>query len=317
MSAISTSNILAFLRKTSQQRRVTARFFVTLWLGKLAYAPHKMHVEVPPQDAVSFWWSHFPGIIGPAANSIFAYRGEDIGELRFLWRYLRAGMTFFDVGSHEGLYSVVAAKKIGPTGHVSAFEPSPRERRRLELHLRLNRLGWVNVVPCAVAATEGQGRLVTVVSGNTGRNSLIAPITTDPLLTLPVRLTTLDQHLTRTHINSVDVVKIDAEGAELQIFQGADRLLGKVRPLIICEVLDISSMPWGYPARDIIGNLRTYDYEWFDILPNGQLLPHCQKNDYPEVKNYLAVPREKLSGLAEFIATESDPALTSDLSLAA
>jgi len=304
MSTISLHNIRRFLRKTPQQRRVTARFFTALFLGKLPYAPHRVHFDVPPHDAVTFWWSHFPGIIGPGGNSIFTYVGEDIGDLRFLWRYLQTGMTFFDVGAHEGIYAVVAAKRLGPSGHVVAFEPSPRERTRLQLHLRRNRLESVDVVPCAVAAEEGNGVLVTVISGNTGRNSLLPPLTSDPLKQVKVEITTLDRYLATSHTETVDVVKIDAEGAELQIFQGADKLLKHVRPLILCEVLDVSSRPWGYPASDIISTLKACNYEWFEILASGSLIPHETRTEYSEVRNYLAVPREKIGQVAQFVSSE-------------
>lgn len=305
MSLISFHNVRKFLRKTPQQRRTTARFFTTLWLGELTYAPHKVHFNVPPYDHVSFWWSHFHGIVGPGGNSIFVYRGEDVGDLRFLWRYLQPGMTFFDVGAHEGIYAVVAAKKVGQIGRVVAFEPSPRERRRLRLHLLLNRLGSVDVVPCAVAAEEGQGTLATVISGNTGRNSLLPPLTPEPREPVRVEITTIDKYLALTGRRTVDIVKIDTEGAELQILKGAETLLRKLRPLIICEVLDPCTLPWGYPARDIITSLQTSDYEWFDILPSGSVLPHQPKSEYPEVKNYLAAPCEKVDQLDQWIARGS------------
>jgi FkbM family methyltransferase len=302
MSLISSQNFRKFLRKTPEQRRITARFFATLWLAKFPFAPHKVHFRVPPDDFVSFWWSHFPGTTDPDGGSIFAYWGEDLGDLRFLWRFLRPGMRFFDVGANEGVYSVIAALKLGETGRVAAFEPSPRERRRLRIHLRLNRLRLVDVVPCAVAAAEGEGTLTTVISGNTGRNSLLPPQTTDPTEPIRVETTTIDSYLTQKRVERVDIVKIDTEGAELQILEGAENLLRKMRPLIICEVLDQSTCPWGYPAREIITKLRHHGYEWFEILRDGSVRRHSTQSEYPDLKNYLAVPKEKQPGIDGFQA---------------
>jgi precorrin-6B methylase 2 len=53
---------------------------------------------------------------------------------------LQPGMTFIDVGANDGLYSLFAAKRVGPTGTVLALEPDRREFARLERNLRLNRL---------------------------------------------------------------------------------------------------------------------------------------------------------------------------------
>ena len=290
---ISLQRAYGFLRKTPDQRRTTARFFTTMWLAKLPYAPHKVHLSISPSEEVSLWWSHFPCGLGPNAESIFAYWGDDAGDLRLLWRLLRPGMTFFDVGAYHGIYTIIAAMSLGPAGSIVAFEPSSRELRRLKLHLRLNGVASVKVVPCAVAAEEGSATLVTVVSGNLMRNSLRPPLTRDPVEPVVVPKTTIDSYLARAGTETVDVVKIDTEGAELEVFRGAERLLSQLRPLVICEVLDESTRPWGYPASDIIARLQSYDYRWFDILLDGSVSPHCPKSDYSDVKNYLAVPQEK------------------------
>jgi FkbM family methyltransferase len=302
MAFFSAHNFRKIFLKTPEQRRITARFFATLWLAKLPYAPHKVHFAVPPDGRVSFWWSHFINTIDPAGDGISAYWGNDLGDLRFLWRYLKPGMTFFDVGANEGVYSVIAAMKLGETGHVAAFEPSRRERRRLGLHLWLNCLRSVEVVPRAVTATDGEETLFTVISGNTERNSLVAPLTTDPTEPVRVEATTIDSYLALRGVKGVDFVKIDTEGAEIQIFQGAEKLLTEMRPLIICEVLDQSTRPWGYPARDIVDKLRRHCYEWFDILRDGSVCHHTPQMDYPNVKNYLAVPTEMQHRIEPFEA---------------
>jgi hypothetical protein len=108
-----------------------------------------------------------------------------------------------------------------------------------------------------------------------------------------VDTTSLDAYLAHKQIDRVHLVKIDTEGGEADAFRGARRLLSRLRPLIICEVLDLVTRSWGYAAADIMTLLRTYDYEWFDILADGSQRPHQPKEEYMEVKNYLAVPREK------------------------
>ncbi len=103
----------------------------------------------------------------------------------------------------------------------------------------------------------------------------------------------LDAYLIQNRIDNVDFLKIDTEGGEVEAFRGAHALLSHIRPFIICEVLDQVTRPWGYAADEIMSLLRTYDYEWFDIVSNGDLFPHRPKKDYAEGRNYLAVPREK------------------------
>jgi len=280
-----------FLQKPPQQMWTTARFFATMWLSKLPYAPHRIRLELAKEEYMAFWWSYFPASFNPE-RSLLEYWGNDIGDLRFLWAHLQPGMTFLDIGAYHGLYSIVAAKKMGRAGRVVAFEPSSRERDRMRLHLRSNRIGCVTVEPYAVAGQEGWAPLAVVLDGYSTMNSLRPPID-HPAKQVTVNTITIDAYLTQNRIDTVDFLKIDTEGGELEAFRGAHALLSHVRPLIVCEVLDQVTRAWGYAAAEIMNRLRTYDYEWFDILFDGKVIPHVPHNDYWEGRNYLAVPREK------------------------
>ncbi len=297
---ISLQRVHSFLRKPPEQRWITARFLTTMWLAKLPYAPHRVHLTIAADERVDFWWSYFPASSRPD-RSMFAYWGDDIGELRFVWKWLRPGMAFIDVGAYHGIYTVIAAKKLGNSGRVVAFEPSPRDRRRLQLHLRYNRIKSVTVEPYALAAGEGKASMTIVVAGFTNMNSLRPPAIHHPVKQIVVETTTLDEYLNRNHIDKVHLVKIDAEGGEIEILRGADGLLTRQRPLVICELLDRVTRPWGYSAREIVSQFRAYEYDWFDIRFDGSLISHRPRDEYPEVGNYLAVPRENLATIREWV----------------
>jgi FkbM family methyltransferase len=249
---------------------------------------------------LDFWWSYFPRDYSTDAGT-FGYWGADIGDLRFLWKWLRQGMAFLDVGAHHGMYSLIASKKIQKTGHVVAFEPSPREQRRLGLHLRMNRVSSVTLEPYAVGARTGKACLFAVVSKNTTMNSLRRPAIQHPVQPISVNVISLDDYLEAKPIEDLGLIKLDAEGGELEVLRGARRVLEELRPAIICEVLDWVTGPWGYAARDIVSHLQNYDYRWFDIQPDGTLSPHAAKDLYPEVRNYVAVPEEGVCRAREFV----------------
>jgi FkbM family methyltransferase len=299
---ISRQQVHRFILKTPDERRITTRFLASRWLAKLPYAPHRVRLRITPSEDVTFWWSCFPGGVGPESETIFDYWGDDAGDLRLLWRLLQPGMTFLDVGAYHGIYTIIAVKKLGQSGSVVAFEPSPREQRRLRLHLKYNGMKWVKVEPYALAGREGKASLHIVTEGFTTMNSLRQPAVDHPRARVEVEALTLDAYLKRERIGKVDFLKVDAESAELEIFGAANKLLRQLRPLIICEVLDGVTAPWGYPAREIVSHLQTYSYQWFDILPDGNLLPHRSTDQYPDVRNYLAVPEEKLDRVREFAA---------------
>jgi FkbM family methyltransferase len=289
-----------FVRKPLEQKQLTLRYFLRRGLSKLPYAPCPVRLSFSSREEVAFWWSYVALSPHPE-RSLFDYSGDDVGELCFLWKILRPGMVFFDVGAYHGLYSLVAARRLDGRGQVVAFEPSARERRRFRFHLRMNGMSRVQVEPYALNSREGKMGLFTVLSGFTSMNSLSRPPILDPVEEIQVDAIRLDEYVQKKGISQIDVIKVDTEGAELEVFRGAPGTLKRFRPLLICEVLDWVTRPWGYAACEIVASLKRCDYEWFEFRADGTIFPHHQKDTYPDVKNYLAVPKEKRALVQDWI----------------
>lgn len=234
------------------------------------------------------WWLAANDWVGDGV-----YEGSfERNERRFVERALATGMTMIDVGAHHGLYSLIAAKAVGPTGNVIAFEPSPRERQRLERHKRINHFHHLQIEPIALGARDGRATLYLPPARGSGFNSLRpAKQLQDESEALEVQITTLDGYLAR-HPMTVDLMKIDVEGGELDVLQGACTLLASDHnPGILCEVEDDRTEPWGYKAMDIIEALSKMDYEWFLPLPGGRLLHMLDPR--PSEKNLVALPKQR------------------------
>jgi FkbM family methyltransferase len=274
------------------RRRTTFRYFARKGLARFPFLPVPIHIKLADGADLHIWWSYMPGS-NIEGLPLTEYWSSDRSDLQFVWNFLQPGMTFFDVGAYHGIYSVVAAKRLESQGHVTAFEPSERERRRLGLHLQMNGC-HVSVEPYAVTSEAGSFRFFTVASGFTSMNSLVYPPTDNPASETNVDGICLDQYLATNGIAKVDLMKVDIEGAELDAFRGARHMLEVVRPLIICEVLDWVTRSWGYPARATVESLNRLDYQWFDFCEDGSLAGHAERDEYSEVRNYLAVPREKI-----------------------
>lgn len=289
-----------FLMKSSNQKRTTMRFFIRKGLAYLPYAPVRLRLAIPPNDEVKFWWSYVSES-DFADRRLFDYWGNDVGELRLLRRVLRPGMVFFDVGAYHGLYTIIARKIMHGSGTVVAFEPSPREFSRLHLHLRLNGIAGVRVEQFAVGAQRGNLTLFTVLEGHRTMNSLVRPPLDNPVSAVGVESIALDEYVELNGVERIDVMKVDTEGAELQVFEGAKRLLSEYRPIMICEILDWVTKGWGYAAKEIAQHVQSHGYAWFDFHEDGSLSPHQLRETYPEVRNYLAVPSEKIDRIASWI----------------
>jgi FkbM family methyltransferase len=265
--------------------------FKRLWNQLMPWLP------LPTGLPYGGWWLARNDVCGDA---IFA-GGFEEAERRFVEDYLKAGMTVLDIGAHGGYYTLLASRKVGRRGRVIAFEPSPRERQRLYQHLRINRCSNVLVERAAVSSYEGEAEFFFVDGRDTGCNSLRPPVVADSIRTLPVPVVTLDSALERLAIDRVDFLKMDVEGGELEVLKGAIKLLSQsYRPLILCEVADVRTAPWGYKAREIILFLVDLNYSWFLPLPERKLRA-IRSNFEAYSGNFLAVPCERTAEIRSFL----------------
>lgn len=210
-------------------------------------------------------------------------------ELAFAERFLRPGMTVLDIGAHQGLYTLLASRCVGPSGRVFSFEPSPRERRALRLNLIINFCDNVAIQALALGIQETIAGLYVVDEYNTGCNSLRPPNVPEPTSTVAVRVGTLDNWLAEQEIDRVDFIKLDVEGAELSVLKGAREFLARTRAVLLVEVAQIRTERWGYDAMEIVRFLENMGYAWFEILDGGRLAPASQIDS--QEMNLVAVPR--------------------------
>jgi FkbM family methyltransferase len=152
------------------------------------------------------------------------------------------GMTILDVGAHIGFLALAAARRVGPGGRVYAFEPAPETASLLQRHIELNgygdRIEVVRAVVCDRPGTvpfyaRGDSMAASISRYNT--ETLTPEKLSAPTVQLVAAGVTLDQFCAEREIEP-DVVKIDVEGAELQVLRGAERLLRGGTCQVLCEV---------------------------------------------------------------------------------
>ena len=222
-------------------------------------------------------------------------------ERRFVERFLHPGMVFLDVGAYYGLYALSASSRVGSSGRVIAFEPSPFQMKRLKWNLLLNRYKNVQVENIALGNCEGEGEFFVATGGSEGFSGLRSPQVGAPVRSIRVKLTTLDSYLQRHSLRSVDFIKVDVEGGELDFFRGAQNLLRQpIRPLILCELQDVRAEAWGHKAKDTAAFVESFGFRWFRPLPNGSLASSPDSPDKYE-GNFVAVPEERVAQVEEII----------------
>jgi len=253
---------------------------------------------IPVRLPFGAWWLAGHGVLD---DHVLGGDFES-AELRFAERYLQPGMTVLDIGAHHGLYSVLAARRVGANGIVRSFEPSPRERRFLQRNLEINRFRNVRVEPFALGSEAGSAELHVVTDGEDGCNSLRAPVGVKTQK-VAVAVKVLDEYLRESGLEGADFIKLDVEGAELGVLRGAKSLLSSARrPVILAEVQDVRTKPWGYPAAEIIRLLESQGYQWHDIMEDGSLKPlDTTASEYDG--NFVAWPEERKKGTDLFQET--------------
>jgi len=147
--------------------------------------------------------------------------------------------------------------------------------------------------------------LHVVLGSESGCNSLRAPDVSQPTGQVFVPVERLDDVLKAHGITRVDFIKLDVEGAELSVLQGArDLLLRPPHPVILVEVQDIRTKPWGYRAKEILLYLSELGYQWFDPQPNGQMGKVALDSQSYD-GNFVAIHPERLASLSHLILAAS------------
>jgi FkbM family methyltransferase len=151
----------------------------------------------------------------------------DRAESRLMKQHLRPGSVCFDIGAQAGYHTLCASLMVGPEGRVFAFEPSPRNIASIKKHLAMNHLANVSVVEAAVSNFDGISKFDCSTSAVAGRLSEGG--------SLAVRTITLDHEIEQGALPEPDYIKIDAEGAEVLILEGARKLLMRSHPTLSVE----------------------------------------------------------------------------------
>jgi FkbM family methyltransferase len=142
----------------------------------------------------------------------------------------RAGWTAVDVGANVGMFAIRQARR---GAHVYAFEPNPSCYKRLSRAVVENgRTGDVSIFNYAVGQTIGVGAL-SVPNDRTALGSITSVDAAAAVPPSAVRITSLDSILPALGVERVDLLKVDAEGSELEVLRGASRTLRTTERVVL------------------------------------------------------------------------------------
>lgn len=152
-------------------------------------------------------------------------------EQSLLLKYLSPGAVFYDIGANAGFYGVIAARAVGPTGCVYAFEPMPELAERVRENASLNSMTNLTVVEVAVSNEDG-----VVNFGAQGSLSMLNSIGAARTANGQVPVRTLRVDTFSAGHRPPSLVLIDIEGDEIPALQGALQTIGTWTPVLMVEV---------------------------------------------------------------------------------
>jgi FkbM family methyltransferase len=192
--------------------------------GSFTYVPFDQGVTLAVQPS-------FSSIV----TSVLLGEGDWFESEMEFWRdRLKQGMTVIDVGANAGVYTFSAATRVGAEGKVIAIEPFPACVGYLQETCRVNQLDWVRVY--GAAASDHAGSIRLSIHGASELNEVIAEdVEVAPGQAVEVPCLTLDGLIETEQLATVDLLKLDAEGHEINVLHGAKRLLREYSPIILYE----------------------------------------------------------------------------------
>ena len=208
---------------------------------------------------------------GQIAELLYTSRFER-RDLQLVARFLKPGMRVIDIGANIGLYSILADRLVGPEGQVWAFEPSMESTARLHRNLALNGARSVLTVKVALSDQDGGVLELTRDPGRGDGERFLAAGGARQLAVAregrshdaeSVPVTTLDHYFHDQLASGVkiDFLKIDIEGGERLVFEGAPRLLTENRELVMMfESTPENSLRYGYRQEDLFRLLRDFGF---------------------------------------------------------
>ena len=235
-------------------------------------------------------FTYSAGLTDPVGRALFWRRTEEYEPetLPVLVEYLRSARTFVDVGANTGVFSLVAVA-VNSQVSVHAFEPSADVFAALQANVAAN--GLKDQVTCSrVAVGAVLGSVPLHIPAETWGNARIG---TDGFRGLAghvedVPCTTLDAYVADLGLEAVDVVKVDVEGLEHLVLEGARHTLRRHRPVLVCECLPEAD------TESLERVLRDCGYSSYHLTATGpQPVEHVVPDPTDRFKNFLFLPVER------------------------
>lgn len=243
-----------------------------------------------------FLQTHWGGTIVTSWHDTFFSQGvcSEPLETAFVTRLVKFGMTVIDIGANRGWYTILFSKLVGASGKVFAFEPDPQAFKILKRNVEANSF-TSNIAIFQQAVSNFSGTANFVIK----RDSTVSHLeqSDEKILVNGNRLlkTTcvdLAEFIKNKNLEKVDVVKIDVEGAEMQVLEGFRPLIQRgIRPILLLEIIEKNLRKYNASIGDLMDFFEKIQYVCLPITPRREEFIPKQNSGSSNIKNFIVVSK--------------------------
>jgi len=234
--------------------------------------------DFPPMQLASFYLSARYQVLGwTTRRGLWNASGLSVS----MALALQPGDTFFDIGANVGVVTASASYLVKAQGRVHSFEPSSFTLRYL--HRRVRCLGLTNVTinEFALGDTPGTAILHEFAENFGGASSLRSGAWPGhkQVRETPVPVRVLDEYIIKQCVGPIRMIKIDVQGAEIEVLHGARRLLASdSSPVLFVEIEQNAQAAFGRSASDLLTDISDWGYEMFSWRDEGLVAVRTERD---------------------------------------
>ncbi len=225
------------------------------------------------------------------------WRGSYSGDqLIVLNKLLRPDSVFVDVGASHGEFTLFAAKRA-VKGMVISFEPVKDSFEKLGKNIEINKFDKVKTYNFGLGKESKtlpiytKGAKFTDGSVHRGLHTTCKMKERDKYIG-DISIHPLDSFIESEEIGTIDIMKVDVEGAELSALQGSEVAIRKFKPIIFIEVAEETCAAMGYSGRELLDFISKFGYSFEIIGENGITMPLKNINEIGVFQNIVCFPKK-------------------------
>lgn len=208
----------------------------------------------------------------------YIYFGFADQGLTNLFALCKPGAVMVDVGSNIGYVLLKMAQIGGTNSKVYGFEPDPVNYQACATNVKLNAFKNISLLNIGLGSEEQELYLGVHTVSNRGGNRVVAEVDM-AIDSARIQVVKLDEFVSEHRIEKIDLIKIDVEGYELHVLQGAAHTLQTSKPILFIELDDTNLKAQGHSSKELVKFVKELGYEAYhaengNVITTDQLFDH-------------------------------------------